>query len=67
MFKVVQIYLKKETVWTYFFYFVTGGCEKLNNNSVCGDHEKVNETRGLQKVIGVRRQGQEKVGLYKNC
>ena len=27
--KVVQIYLKKDTVCIYFFYFVTGGCEKL--------------------------------------
>ena len=32
MFKVVQIYLKKdrsETVCINFFYFVTGGCETL--------------------------------------
>ena len=27
--KVVQIYLKKDTVCIYFFCFVTGGCEKL--------------------------------------
>ena len=27
--KEVQIYLKKDTVCIYFFYFVTGDCEKL--------------------------------------
>ena len=72
--KVVQIYLKKDTDWIYFFYFVTGGCEKLifgaggkKSNSEFGDWEKKNEAQGLQKVIGVRRRDQEKVSLYNNC
>ena len=32
-----------------------------------GDHEKVNEARGLQKVIEVKRQDEDKVRRYKNC
>ena len=63
-----------QTVYIYFFYFVTRGCERLTfgeggvkKYSEFGDHEKVNEARGLQKVIGVRRQDQEKVRRYKNC
>ena len=74
MFKVVQIYLKKDKsqpVCIYFFYFVTGGCEKLifgaGVDEKVRDHEKGNKARGLQKIIGVRRWDQEKVRLYNNC
>ena len=65
-----------QTICIYFFYFVTEGCEKLNFwcrghekviLSFGRDHEKVNEARGFQKVIGVRCQDREKVTLYKNC
>ena len=68
----MQIYLKKDisqTVRIYFFYFVTESCEKLTfgaGDVKVGDHEKVNEARGLQNVIGVRRRDQEKVRLCKN-
>ena len=77
MFKLVQIYLKKDvsqTVCIYFFYFATGGCGKL---ICCRGHEKVilsletmkqiNEAQDLPKVIGVGGLDQEKVRLYKNC
>ena len=67
----MQIYLKRDmlqTVCIYFFYFVTGGCKKLvlvqgpwKSNSEFGNHEKVNEAWGLQKVIGDWRQDQTKV------
>ena len=50
MFKVVQIYLKKDKsqpVCIYFFYFVTGGCEKLifgaGVDEKVRDHEKGNK------------------------
>ena len=63
-----------QTVCIYFSYFVTGGCEKLilvqgswKSNFEFGDHEKVNEGQGLQKVIGVGQRDRQKVRLYKNC
>ena len=74
MFKVVQIYLKKDKsqpVSIYFFYFVKGGCEKLifvaGGDEKVRDHEKGNKARGLQKIIGVRRWDQEKLRLCNNC
>ena len=55
----MQTNLKKDIVCIYFFYW--------KSSSEFADHEKENETRGLQKVIGVRGRDQEKVRLYKNC
>ena len=56
MFELVQIYLKKDTVFIYFFYFVTGGFEKLifgaGGMKKFRDHEKVNEVGGLQLESG---------------
>ena len=74
MFKVGQIYLRKDKsqpVCIYFFYFVTGGCEKLifgaEGDEKVRNHEKGNKARGLQKIIGVRCWDQEKVRLCNNC
>ena len=74
----MQIYLKKDmpqNFCIYIFYFVTGGCKKLGfgaqkkwkNSCEFGDHEKVKEARGLQKVIVFGRRNQEKLRLCKNC
>ena len=60
-----------QSAYIYFFFFVTGDCEKLifgaRGHEKVRDHEEANKAPGLQKVIGVRGWDQEKARLYKNC
>ena len=79
---VVKIYLKKDisqTACIYLFFFVTRDCEKIifvtgdmkkkflkNFGKTFSENEKLNETRNLQKFIGVRGWDPQKVKLKKH-